>query len=370
MLVVDFIFTAFCFTIGVQIIYYGFIFSKFAFAKTDEPLVKNIPVSVIICAKNEAHNLSLLIPKLLSQDYNKYEIVLINDNSVDHTLEIMETYRDVHKYIKIVNVKNNETFWGSKKYALTLGIKASTYNYLLFTDADCVPATNQWITSMASHFSNKKSLVLGYGAYQKHKTSLLNKLLRYETLLTAIQYFGFSKIGMPYMGVGRNLAYRKEAFFKVNGFVDHLNIKSGDDDLFVNQVATSNNTGNCFVTKSFTISSAKSTWRAWYYQKRRHISTANHYKIKHQIILGLFFTSQLLFWLLGCSLLLLSFSTTIVISLIAVRFFLIYVIVGYAAKKLEELDVLLLLPFLEIFLIITQFSIFIANCVSKPINWK
>ena len=135
MLVVDFIFTAFCFTIGVQIIYYGFIFSKFAFAKTDEPLVKNIPVSVIICAKNEAHNLSLLIPKLLSQDYNKYEIVLINDNSVDHTLEIMETYRDVHKHIKIVNVKNNETFWGSKKYALTLGIKASTYNYLLFTDA-------------------------------------------------------------------------------------------------------------------------------------------------------------------------------------------------------------------------------------------
>ncbi|MDA7558523.1 glycosyltransferase [Flavobacteriaceae bacterium] len=370
MSIFDFILIAFSITIGLQFIYYGVVFSKFAFAKIEYPPVKNIPISVIICAKNEAHNLPILIPKLLTQDYSTFEIILINDHSIDNTLEIMESFKNVSKLIKIVNVKSNETFWGSKKYALTLGIKASTYNYLLFTDADCIPATDQWIMSMASHFSNKKSIVIGYGAYKKQKNSILNKLIRYETLLTAIQYFGFSKIGMPYMGVGRNLAYRKETFFNVNGFVDHLNIKSGDDDLFINQVATSSNVSNCFKKESFTISVSKSTWGEWYCQKRRHISTANHYKIKHQIILGLFYISQLFFWLLACFLLLFSFNYEIVISLILLRCILTYLILGYSARKLDELDVVLLLPFLEIFLIISQFSIFITNCLSKPVHWK
>ena len=175
---------------------------------------------------------------------------------------------------------------------------------------------------------------------------------------------------MPYMGVGRNLAYRKETFFNVNGFVDHLNIKSGDDDLFINQVATSSNVSNCFKKESFTISVSKSTWGEWYCQKRRHISTANHYKIKHQIILGLFYISQLFFWLLACFLLLFSFNYEIVISLILLRCILTYLILGYSARKLDELDVVLLLPFLEIFLIISQFSIFITNCLSKPVHWK
>lgn len=357
-------------TVCIQSVYYLFIFSKFAFAKEDKPTLKNIPVSVIVCAKNEAENLAILIPKLLEQNYKEFEIVLINDASNDDSLEIMESFKENHSNIKIVNIVNNETFWGNKKYALTLGIKAASHDFLLFTDADCVPNSKHWITSMCSHFTNSKSIVIGYGAYTTQSKSFLNKLIRFETLLTAIQYFSYAKIGLPYMAVGRNLAYRKDIFFKTNGFISHLKIRSGDDDLFVNEVATNKNTSICFAKKSFTISQPKDTFKEWFNQKRRHVSTANHYKLKHKFLLAFFYVSQAFFWLLSIILLITTYKPILVISLIIFRFLLIYIIFSYSAKKLNETGLILVLPLLELFLIAIQFSIFITNLISKPSHWK
>ena len=157
----------------------------------------------------------------------------------------------------MVKVKNNEAFWGNKKYALTLGIKAAKKEYLLFTDADCYPTSKDWITAMSSQFTKQKTIVLGYGGYEKIANSFLNKIIRYETLLTATQYFSWAKMGKPYMGVGRNLAYKKEEFFNVNGFIDHIQIRSGDDDLFINQAADSDNTTIAYSPESFTYSASK-----------------------------------------------------------------------------------------------------------------
>lgn len=370
MYVADILFYLLIVTIGVQFIFYGIIFLKFILAKDYDQPFKNIPISIIVCAKNEEENLSKLIPELLLQEYPEFEIVLINDGSTDKTLEIMESFRTLKSNIKIVNVKSNEAFWGNKKYALTLGIKASSYDFLLFTDADCIPNSNQWIKIMASHFSNKTSIIIGYGSYKKQAGSLLNKLIRFETLLTAIQYFSYAKIKIPYMAVGRNLAYRKELFYGVNGFISHLKVKSGDDDLFINEVATHVNTDICFSKKSFTTSEPKKTLKAWFDQKRRHISTVKYYKFHHKIMLSIFYTSQLCFWLVALSLLLISYKLTIVISLVTFRFLLLFVIIGYSAKKLNELDTILFLPFLELLLIIFQFSIFISNLISKPKYWK
>jgi glycosyltransferase involved in cell wall biosynthesis len=360
----------FIFIASIQFIYYIFIFSRFAFAKINQPSLKNISISVIVCAKNEAKNLSTLIPKLLEQDYPSFEIVLINDASSDNTLEIMESFELKYSNIKVVNVINNEAFWGNKKYALTLGIKASSYDFLLFTDADCNPKSNQWIKTMSSHFTNKKSIIIGYGAYAKKKNSLLNKLIRYETLFTALQYFSYTKIGIPYMGVGRNLAYKKDTFYKANGFMSHMNIRSGDDDLFVNQVATNENTSICFSQNSFTISKPKKTFSQWFKQKRRHISTAKYYKLQHKFLLGLFYLSQILFWILSISLLIISYKPIIVISLISLKLMVQYIIIGKTAKKLDETDTIIWSPFLEIFLVIFQLSIFISNLISKPKHWK
>lgn len=370
MLALDILFYIFIFAIACQTFYYGIVFMRFAFAKHKNSDQKSIPISVIVCAKNEANNLKAFIPSILNQNYPNFEIVLINDASHDDSLEIMKSFEANHNNIKIVNVENIEAFWGNKKYALTLGIKASSHNSLLFTDADCKPLSSNWISEMSSHFSNEKTIVLGYGAYKKEGINLLNKLIRFETLLTAIQYFSYAIMGQPYMAVGRNLAYRKEEFFNAGGFMNHMNIRSGDDDLFINQVATKQNTTICFSKDSVTESIAKSSFKDWFQQKRRHVSTAKHYKFKHQILLGIFYSSQLLFWGSAITLLALLFQWKIVLSLVIFRFLLQFISIGVSAKKLNELDLIILLPFLELFLIFAQFFIFIANLISKPNHWR
>jgi len=353
---------------AIQIIYF-LIFGAFAFAKYTKNKQYDIPVSVIVCAKNEAENLQLLLPQLLQQSYKNFEIVLINDASSDETLEIMEQFQKENSNIKIVNVQNNEAFWGNKKYALTLGIKAATNDFLVFTDADCKPATKYWLTEMTQHFSSTKKIVIGYGAYAKKKYSFLNLLIRFETVMAAIQGFSYAKIGIPYTAVGRNLAYHRDEFYRVNGFINHIKIRSGDDDLFIKDAASGKNTAICFSKDSFTISQAKTSFGAWFQQKRRHVSTSSHYKFIHKFLLGTFYLTQFLFWVVAIVLLCTSLWQYALIIL-AFRIIIQYLILGFASSKLKEQDILYLLPFLEIFLISIHFGIFITNMTSKPTHWK
>ncbi len=368
MLIILFYF--FIFIVFVQIAYYLGVFRTFAFAKPQKITSKRIPISVIVCAKNEEENVSKFIPILAAQDYPDFEIVLIDDASSDRTLDIFEEYEKQYSNIRLVKVANNEAFWGNKKYALTLGIKAAKKEYLLFTDADCYPTSKDWITAMSSQFTMQKTIVLGYGKYERISGSFLNKLIRFETLLTAVQYFSWAKMGRPYMGVGRNLAYKREEFFNVNGFIEHMKIRSGDDDLFVNQAATKKNTTIVFAPESFTQSIAKTTFSDWLSQKRRHIATASYYKFVDQLQLGAFYSSQLLFFILPIPLLALQFQWIAVVSLIAVRYLVAWIMIGYSAGKLQEKDIKLWFPIVELVLVFTQFNIFIVNLFSKPASWK
>ena len=366
----EYLFIIFVIIVCIQLIYFAYVFNAFACAKKETAEKKfDTAVSVLICAKNEAKNLKKNLPSFLTQNFQNFELVLINDGSKDETLKVMEAFKEqAHFKVKIVNVVPNEQFWGSKKYALTLGIKAASHEILLLTDADCKPKNNDWIAQMVSQFHSKKELVLGYGAYEKQK-SFLNKLIRFETLLTALQYFSFAKIGLPYMGVGRNIAYTKSLFFKANGFVKHMHIKSGDDDLFVNEIATKINTTICFSPNSFTESVPSLNFKNWLSQKRRHISTATNYKFKHKFALGLFFMSQFMFYFLSVVLLVLLYKWPFVLALIGLRYLFSFITYIKSAKKLQEKDLIVFLPILEPFLILIQLFIFIKNLISKPTHW-
>ena len=364
-----YLFIAFAIITAIQCIYY-FAFIISSFSKNKRKASSEHAISVIVCAKNEANNLRQFLPSIFNQNYkNSFEVVLINDRSTDDTALVFEEFADQYSNIKLVNVQNCENFWGNKKYALTLGIKAASHEHLLFTDADCKPVSTHWISEMTSHFSDKKNIILGYGAYEKKKKSFLNKLIRFETLFTAIQYMSYAKLGNPYMGVGRNLAYTKTEFFKVNGFIKHIKVRSGDDDLFVNEVATKKNTIVSLTKESFTNSVAKKTYSEWIRQKRRHVSTANHYKIKDKLLLGLFYSSQFLFWTVGIVLLSLQIEPQFSSIIIAVRFLLFYSAIGLYSKKLDEKDLIIFAPITEITLIFIQFFIFLKNKIAKPKHW-
>lgn len=356
--------------VALQFVYYIVIFGKFSFVKAKKNNLKKIPISVIVCAKNEAENVTKYVPLLAQQNYPDFEIILIDDASSDATLDIFEAFEKEYSNVRLVKVANNEAFWGNKKFALTLGIKAATKEYLLFTDADCYPTSTNWIAEMSSHFTLQKTIVLGYGAYEKTPNSFLNKIIRFETLLTAVQYFSWARIGQPYMGIGRNMAYKKEEFFNVNGFIDHMKIRSGDDDLFINQAANRKNTTVCYTPESFTYSEPKKTFTDWFTQKRRHVSTASHYKPFDKMQLGLFFLTQILSILLPIVLLSFQFQWIAVASLVAFRYVVAWISLGFGAAKLNEKDVLIWFPVLEIVLIFTQLNIFITNLFSKPVRWK
>ena len=364
------VFCVFIAVVVIQFLYYIVVFGKFSFAKPQTVNPKRVPISVIVCAKNEEENVKKFVPLLAEQDYHTFEIVLIDDASSDNTLEIFEEFEKQYPNIKLVKVENNEAFWGNKKFALTLGIKAAKYEYLLFTDADCYPTSKDWITSMSAQFTQQKNIVLGYGAYEKISNSFLNKIIRFETLLTATQYFSWAKIGKPYMGIGRNMAYKREEFFKVRGFMDHMKIRSGDDDLFINQAANGDNTTICYVPDSFTYSTPKTRFKDWFTQKRRHVSTAKHYKLFDRNQLGLFYLSQLLFILLPIVLLAFQYQWIAVVSIIGFRYLFAWLTLGFAAGKLKEKDVMYWFPIIEIVLIFTQLNVFITNTFSKPVHWK
>ncbi len=364
------LFIAFAVIVGIQIAYYLTFLFSFTIKRDEIKLKKHIPISVIICAKNEADNLRQNLPLILNQDYSSFEIVLVNDSSSDDTLEVMKEFEAKNDNITLVDVKSVETFWGNKKYALTLGIKASGHDFLVFTDADCKPNSNKWLSHVCSKFSNEKAIVLGYGAYVKKSFSFLNQLIRFETVMTALQYFAYANLGLPYMGVGRNMAYRKELFFNNNGFNSHMSIKSGDDDLFINEVANHKNTSICFSKESFTVSEPKTSFKDWFLQKRRHVSTAKLYKSKHQFLLGIFYISQFLFWVLSTLMILLDYDLKWVLALIILRFSIQLISFGLGSKKLDDVNLVFFAPFLELFLITSQLFIFIANLIATPKHWK
>lgn len=368
MLTITFYF--FIFIVVLQLFYYLVVFGKFAFAKAQKSTPKKIGISVIVCAKNEADNVIQFVPLLAEQEYPNFEIILIDDASSDHTLEIFEEFEKQYSNLRLVKVENNEAFWGNKKYALTLGIKASKKDYLLFTDADCYPNSKDWITEMSAQFTMNKTIVLGYGAHEKVPGSFLNKIIRYETMLTAVQYFSWSKMGYPYMGVGRNLAYKKEEFFNVRGFIDHMKIRSGDDDLFINQVATNRNTTICYSPESITYSKPKTSFKEWFNQKRRHLTTSEFYKTSDKIRLTVFYLSQLFFVLIAIVLLAFQHQWIAVLSIIVFRYIFSWISLGFSSGKLKEKDVMFWFPIIEIVVIFTQLNIFITNIFSKPVHWK
>ena len=241
-------------------------------------------VSVILCAHNEADNLSHYLQALLTQDYPEFEVIVVDDGSEDDTRAVIENYMVHDPRLHMTFVPYGARVRSSKKLAITLAAKAAKYDYLLLTDADCVPESNRWIYQMMSAFqspiTNHQSpieVVLGFGAYFREKGHI-NRLVRYDTLFNGLHYLGAALCGHPYMGVGRNLAYRKSLFFRSGGFSHLMDTMAGDDDLFVNHVATRANTAVVVGSDSMTWSPAKKTFKEWWQQKRRHLSVSPSYR--------------------------------------------------------------------------------------------
>jgi poly-beta-1,6-N-acetyl-D-glucosamine synthase len=280
---------------GVQVFYYFFFFLQIHLYRKVNEKQSLDPVSVIICAKNEADNLRKNLPDILEQDYPEFQVIVVNDGSNDDTPIILSEMQKKYKHLYVTQIEHTHPYPHAKKLAQTIGVKAARFDQLLFIDADCRPVSANWIRCMQSNFLPKKEIVLGYGAYEKKK-GMVNLFVRMDTLWIAQQYFSFAIRKIPYMGVGRNLAYRRSLFFNNKGFANQLHLQSGDDDLFVNQTASKSNVAIEMDHDSITVSEPMTTLNNWLRQKRRHLTTGLYYHALHRFLISFEIISREIFF--------------------------------------------------------------------------
>jgi glycosyltransferase involved in cell wall biosynthesis len=369
-------------TLSIQIIYLLLIFTRVSFFK--QKMLKTSAlenskeegVSVLIVAHNERENLKTLVPALFNQAYGNYEVMVINDRSNDGTRQLLEEFSAVYPNFRTVTVKSTPDHVHPKKYALTLGVKVAAFDILLLTDADCLPASNNWIEKMSAPLRNEgKDFALGHAPYKK-ESSLLNQWIQYETLWTTLLSFSFALWKAPILGVGRNLCYRKSLFLSKKAFHGLWDIIGGDDDLFVNKYATGKNTAVVIDPESCTLSHPKTTWGSYSTQKKRHLHVGKYYKWIDKFKIGWYSLSHLVFWVV--SLLILFFlgiennweHFLYIIGIIIVRMIFLTIVINGASKKLEGISRFWFTPIFDVLYIGYFWIMGTISFLTKTVKWN
>jgi glycosyltransferase involved in cell wall biosynthesis len=365
------VFCIFSLAAAIQLFYYLFFYLSVYLQKSSDVRKTGEPVSIIICARNEAENLQKFLPSILKQNYPDFEVIVVNDCSEDNSYDVLGNYIKEYPHLRISTVNKDPKFTHNKKFAQFIGIKAAKNELLLFTDSDCKPESDKWLESMASHFDEKTSFVLGYGGYLSEK-GLLNKYIKYDTLTIAMQYLGMAIRGIPYMGVGRNLAYRRSVFFNNKGFGSYNHIISGDDDLLVNSVATGKNTVVELGIETHTRSVPCTEVDKWIIQKKRHLTTAPYYKFRDKALLIIEPLTRIIFYAGFIVLLSFTFLWPWVIAVFILRLITQITVFSLTQKKLNEPGLLGYLLIFDIFSPLINSVIFISSTRNKSgkNKWK
>ncbi len=349
----------------IQIFYHLYFFNRVGYFKPkDKEHSQQHPVSVIVCARDEDENLARNLPGVLVQDYStSHEVIVVNDNSTDDTKYVLQELNKTFKTLHVVELSQEAKHINGKKYPLSIGIKEAKHEVVLLTDADCVPASEHWIRLMQDGYQENTEIVLGYGSYHK-RPGLLNKLIRFETFHAGIQYLSYALAGIPYMGVGRNISYKKGLFFRHKGFSSINHIPGGDDDLFVNKAASRQNTEIVIDKDAITLSAPKTTWKDWRKQKLRHYTTAKYYKTKHKFLLGLYSFTQFLFYPLLIVTALL-YDWRLALAGLALRWLILGFVFYKAMQKMNEKDLWSWFIFFDLWMVI-YYILFLPALWRKP----
>lgn len=357
-----------CVSIQLGYVLYFFV-QIFSMPKASRGYTPHKKVSVIICARNEAKNLKQYLPQILSQRYTNeagnalFEVIVVNDASEDDTAMVLEQLKMQYTHLRSITISKHEsrTLKG-KKFALSKGVSEAENDILLMTDADCTPKGSDWLAAMVQPFYDNKELVLGYGAYAT-KYSALNSFIRWETMHSFLQYSSYALAGKPYMAVGRNLACTKALFLKAQTSKAWNKLPSGDDDLLVQAVGNHKNVAVVSERASFTRTDAPDTWRRWYQQKSRHLSTGKYYSWFTKLLLSVYGMTHAIMWV-SFIILLCSVNWGIALGVMAMRSVVYWLVWWQAACVLGEKKLIRFFPLFDIGWMLYNFAF------SPYIFWK
>ncbi|MBI35898.1 MAG: hypothetical protein CMP67_11110 [Flavobacteriales bacterium] len=349
--------------------YYLFFWRKLAIYSSLKNESSHLPaVSVVICAKNEEKNLSQFLPEIMSQEYPQYEVIVVDDCSLDRSLDVLQQFKNQYNNLIVYTFDKEKQSFG-KKEVLEYGIEKSKFDYLVLTDADCKPNSKKWLQGMVNGFLDGSEIVLGVGQYQKEKT-IINDLIQMDTGFIAMNYLSFALAGFPYMSVGRNVAYKKDLFFKVGGFKSHYDITSGDDDLFVNQISKHTKPSIVFSSDYQTTSIPKESLKSFFLQKVRHVSAGVKYNKKNTALLSLFYSLSVVWYLVLPFVLCSSKQLFVISTIIILKKLIMYSLIRRIFSKIEVSTKSAMLLFVEFFSVFFHsFAVIVTIFKSKKGKW-
>jgi cellulose synthase/poly-beta-1,6-N-acetylglucosamine synthase-like glycosyltransferase len=356
---------------GLLLFYYLFAFSRVLFSKPKYYAPEHLPaVSVVICARNEAENLQQNLKVVMIQNYKNFEVIVVNDQSTDNTEDVVSYYCDRNPNLRLINVKRDvEKPLPGKKFPLKVGIESASHDIIVVTDADCKPSNTLWLKTLVSEFLSETQFVLGYSPFKSYP-GFVNKLIRYDNVMTAMQYFGFTLSGFPYMGVGRNMAFRKTQFKSYSPTEASQKILSGDDDLFVNNIARGNSTEVAIHKDSYIYSEPEKSWGAWLHQKTRHIKTSFHYSFSSQLLLLIFAFLNFAFYIFPITLFFVESSVALILLVFASVFIVKFITHSKLCIRFQNADLIPYLFFLD-FIFILHLPIFLFRSMFYKVSqWK
>ncbi len=354
-----------------QILYYFIVYGRVAFFKdnklTTDDKQKYIPsVSVVMCVKDDAYNLEKKLPIILEQEYPNFEVVVVNDASKDETEYVLRVLQEIYPNLNVVNLYNNVNGFLGKKYPLSLGIKSAKNEIILLTESDTMPLNYNWITTMVKGFKQKKDIVLGFTNFEQ-KPTFLNTLMHYENLTSAMNYLGNAMLNNPFMGQGRNMAYKREFFFETGGFISQYNISVGEDDLFINKNANSKNTSVIINKESINLASPKEKREEWVIQKKKHFKSMYHFKLKDKIISTLMPFATLLIYVLVALSIVFQFPWQYAILPLVLKYTFQIIVYYKSSKTLATKQVAFLSPLLEVLFLFINTTIRFFTLFTKKI---
>jgi biofilm PGA synthesis N-glycosyltransferase PgaC len=349
----------------LQLAIWFFVYRQVLYVTEPKATAVPPPVSVLIAARNEGENLMQFLPAVLEQSYPAFEVVVVDDDSSDDTPAVLRQLSEQYQHLRTIRL--TPKIHPGKKTALAAAIGAAHFEHLLFTDADCRPASEHWLTGMVRVWGSETAIVLGYAPLEAEDT-LLNRWIRFEADFGAMTYLSLTKLGVPYMGVGRNMGWMKGLFAQNNGFGGHATLPGGDDDLFVNARARPGNTAVALSPDAFVYSPAKKTLQAWIRQKRRHLSTARHYRPAHQAILSGISLSRALFHL-WCALLMLTPLRWWALAALLCRWIVVGPVYLHIQHRLGQHAQWIYFPVFDLLLSVYDALIVPFALVRKPSDW-
>jgi len=340
----------------LQLLFYWLFFARFAFYKQKGEQKKAVvPVSVIICARNESGYLQQFLPSVLTQDYSDYEVIVVNDNSTDDSKDVLREMQQYHKHLQVVTVSTQFRKENDRKLALAVGIKSAKNDFVLITGADCCPCSPSWVSEMVGCTSEKHSMVLGYYSH-KEKKGILNKLIHFDTVYTALCYFSFSLVGRPYMGMGKNILLSKKMFLNDSNYLSSYKTNSENSDLPISNMAKQKNISISYKYDSQTVSVFRyESFVHWLRNKQKNFRS---YKFTNRFLLKLYGFTGFLFYISFILSLLLStnniFTLGLLMILYCLRLFSQWFVFAKSCNKLNEKKLIRYIPLFDIFFVLVM----------------